>query len=81
VPYRAARAVHPARHDRSTGKRAVTEDVVDSLIECHGRIRRFLVMAPQLAAAAHASPSEIESTAAQIRRYFVEGFPLHMLVH
>lgn len=60
------------------GKRSVSEDVVDLLHECHGRIRRFLVMARQLALASQASPGEIADTAAQIRRYFAESFPLHV---
>lgn len=60
------------------GKRPVSEDVVDLLLECHGRIRRFLVMGRQLAQASNASVSEIVATAAQIRRYFAEAFPLHV---
>lgn len=60
------------------GKRSVSEDVVDLLVECHGRIRRFLVMARQLALASDASSPEIAATAAQIRRYFAEAFPLHV---
>lgn len=60
------------------GKRNASLDVVDLLLECHGRIRRFLVMAWQLAKAHEPPREEIEEAASQIRRYFAESFPLHM---
>lgn len=62
----------------SLGRRAASENVVDLLAECHGRIRRFLAMAHALAGVTGAPPDQIASTAAQIRRYFAEGFPLHV---
>jgi hemerythrin-like domain-containing protein len=59
------------------GPRNTGGDVVDLLIECHGRIRKFLVLARRLARAAGSPRAEIRDTARQIRRYFVESFPLH----
>src|SRR5512138_411206 len=61
------------------GRRVASEDVVDLLDECHGRIRRFLAMARALANAPRdAALSEIVATASQVRRYFAEGFALHV---
>jgi len=60
------------------GTRATTGDVVDLLIECHGRIRRFLVLAHRLAEAAGCPEPELRDTARQIARYFAESFPLHV---
>lgn len=48
------------------------------LLECHERIRKFLTMARDLAAASTADDAEIRSVAAQVRRYFVESLPLHI---
>lgn len=62
----------------SLGKRQVAEDVVDLLLECHGRIRKFLAMARELAAATAAQPAEIADVAQQVRRYFSESLPLHI---
>jgi iron-sulfur cluster repair protein YtfE (RIC family) len=61
------------------GRRTASEDVVDLLAECHGRIRRFVGMARSLAnAPPEATAAEISATAAQVRRYFAEGLPLHV---
>lgn len=60
------------------GKRQGTEDVVELLLECHVRIRKFLAMAENLAAARDANPDEIRDVAAQVRRYFAESLPLHV---
>lgn len=61
----------------SLGRREHADDVVDLLRECHGRIRRFLVIARELATA-RAPAAEIAGVAAQVRRYFEESFPLHI---
>ena len=60
------------------GKRSESADLVDLLHECHGRIRRFLVMGRQLARTPEATREEIAEAAGQIRRYFAESLPLHM---
>src|SRR6185437_5656461 len=59
------------------GQRAAREDAVDLLVECHGRIRRFLGFARQLAVA-QAPDDEVKAVAGQIRRYFAVAFPLHL---
>jgi hypothetical protein len=61
------------------GARHGTSDGVDLLVECHGRIRRHLAMARRLALAARHPDQDIRDTAAQIRRYFTEALPLHVL--
>ena len=60
------------------GARRRDPDGVDLLIECHGRIRRHLVMARRLAEATGHPAKDIRETAAQVRRYFTEALPLHM---
>lgn len=61
------------------GKHDSSGDVVALLADCHGRIRRFLVLARELAHAPPAvPPSEIAAAAGQIGRYFAEAFPLHI---
>lgn len=62
----------------SLGKRPDEQDVVDLLVECHGRIRKFLTMARSLAGARGAMPEEITHVAQQVRRYFAESLPLHI---
>lgn len=74
--------LRPARRPETTvqlGRRAPTDELVDVLAECHGRIRRFLHLAHTLAAAPTDTPrDELAGAAAQIRRYFVEALPLHV---
>jgi hemerythrin-like domain-containing protein len=60
------------------GPRRITGEVVDLLLDCHGRIRQFTTLARRLATARAAPPAEIARTAASIRRYFVEALPLHV---
>lgn len=60
------------------GKRSQTLHVVDLLVECHARIRRFLELARQLAQSRDATLDVVRETAGQIRRYFVEALPLHI---
>ena len=61
------------------GKRNEVIDAVDLLIECHGRIRKFLSFAKQLAQARDASVDVVRDTAGQSRRYFAEAVPLHIV--
>lgn len=61
------------------GARRHAPDGVDLLLECHTRIRRHLTMARRLAAASGHPEVEIRETAAQVRRYFTEALPLHIL--
>ncbi|MGE5185042.1 MAG: hemerythrin domain-containing protein, partial [Acidobacteriota bacterium] len=60
------------------GKRAASEDVVDLLVECHGRIRKFLGFARALADKPEAPAGEVRAVAGQIRRYFAVALPLHI---
>ncbi len=60
------------------GKRQSTEDVVELLLECHERIRKFLKMARDLAHAENPNSDEVRNVAAQIARYFGEALPLHV---
>ncbi|HEU4728439.1 MAG TPA: hemerythrin domain-containing protein [Kofleriaceae bacterium] len=54
------------------------DDVVALLIECHGRMRKFLVLARRLAEAPGTLPAEVRDVARRIARYFTEAFPLHV---
>lgn len=58
-------------------------DVVDALLECHGRIRRFLSLARMIAtvgATTESAPeAEVRDAAEQVRRYFTIALPLHAL--
>jgi iron-sulfur cluster repair protein YtfE (RIC family) len=58
------------------GTRSAPADLVDLLLECHHRIRRFLALAGALTAGWQ--DDEIRVTAAQVRRYFAEALPLHV---
>ncbi len=60
------------------GKQGTSGDVVDLLVECHGRIRKVLAFARQLADKPEAPPGEVRAVAGQIRRYFAVAFPLHV---
>src|SRR5262245_31350447 len=59
------------------GERRPSSDLVDLLLACHERIRRFTAMAARLAATS-APDAEVRDVAGQIRRYFAESFPLHL---
>jgi iron-sulfur cluster repair protein YtfE (RIC family) len=60
------------------GQRNAKDDLVELLIECHGRMRKYLVLAHRLAESSGAGDAEIREVANQIRRYFAESFPLHV---
>lgn len=59
------------------GERRSAPGLVEALVECHERIRRFTRFAAQLAAV-RPGEEEVRSVAAQIGRYFRESFPLHV---
>lgn len=60
------------------GKQSHALDVVDLLVECHGRIRRFLEIARRLAQSRDAGIDVVRDSAGQVRRYFAEALPLHI---
>ena len=55
-----------------------TPDVVDLLLDCHGRIRKFSQLAVRLAEAP-APLADVADAAAQVLRYFSVALPLHVL--
>ena len=62
---------------RSSAPVRTGRDVVDLLLECHARIRRFLGMARHLADAEAVADREASEAAAAIGRYFEVALPLH----
>jgi hemerythrin-like domain-containing protein len=62
----------------SIGRKAPTPELVDLLSECHARIRRFLLIARELAHTVAPPVDDIRATAKDVRRYFGESMPLHV---
>jgi len=60
------------------GKDRDDGDVVDALLECHGRIRDMLAIAARLGAADAPGAEDVRTAAARVRRYFVEALPRHV---
>jgi iron-sulfur cluster repair protein YtfE (RIC family) len=52
-------------------------DIVDLLLDCHARIRRFTDIAVRLGATRGAPATEVAEAAAAVHRYFTEALPLH----
>ena len=60
-------------------RRAEGGDLVDALLECHGRIRQITGIARALAAAGPDRPAqELREAAGRVRRYFAEALPRHV---
>jgi iron-sulfur cluster repair protein YtfE (RIC family) len=53
-------------------------DLVDLLLDCHRRIRRFATLALTLGDDRHADPTDVQQTARSVLRYFTVGLPLHV---
>jgi iron-sulfur cluster repair protein YtfE (RIC family) len=63
----------------STGAPRLHEgDLVDLLLDCHRRIRRFVAIARHLADADAVTDDEAREAAESIRRYFTVALPLHV---
>ncbi|HLU67560.1 MAG TPA: hemerythrin domain-containing protein [Kofleriaceae bacterium] len=61
------------------GRGRQAKDLVDALLDCHGRIRQMMEIARALVAAAPGAPAgEVREAAARVRRYFVEALPRHV---
>ncbi len=60
------------------GRPRDTSDLVDKLIDCHGRIRRLSGLARTLAGSAGAPEEEIRDAAGAIYDYFTRALPLHV---
>jgi iron-sulfur cluster repair protein YtfE (RIC family) len=59
--------------------RASKGDLVDALLECHGRIRQMTAIARALVAAGpDRIDREVSEAAGRVRRYFVEALPRHV---
>lgn len=64
----------------SIGKNRKTEaaDLVELLLECHERIRRFAGLARAVAERSDLPSDEVVDVCARVERYFVEALPLHV---
>ncbi len=52
--------------------------VVDLLLECHGRIRKFSNLAVAIAERDDVPPEEVATVCADVERYFTLALPLHV---
>lgn len=59
-------------------KQSSDGDLVDMLLECHGRIRNFSGLAIAVGERADVSPSEVAEVCARVERYFSQALPLHV---
>lgn len=62
----------------TNGPRLHEGDLVDLLLDCHRRIRRFVAVARHLADADAVTDSEASEAAGAIHRYFTVALPLHV---
>jgi hemerythrin-like domain-containing protein len=53
-------------------------DLVDLLLECHGRIRSFLALAHAAGSREGVPAAEVAEACARVERYFTEALPLHV---
>lgn len=61
---------------KTPGKKS--EELVDLLLACHGRIRHFLDVAVAIGELAGASNDDVVEASANVRRYFADALPLHV---
>lgn len=54
------------------------QSLVDLLGECHERIRRFVALARRAATRRDAPLDQVAQACADVERYFVEAYPLHV---
>lgn len=62
---------------RRPGEERAPGGLVDLLMTCHARIRRFSALAVELARA-DVHPAELAAAARSVHRYFTIGLPLHV---
>lgn len=67
-----------ARSARDDQAGEPARDAVDSLLDCHARIRGFHAMALRLGEVERAAEAEIGDAASRIERYFTVALPLHV---
>jgi iron-sulfur cluster repair protein YtfE (RIC family) len=62
----------------SIGKKSAPADLVDMLLECHGRIRKFSALAVAIAERTDLPRDELAEACGQVERYFTVALPLHV---
>jgi hemerythrin-like domain-containing protein len=62
----------------SIGKSRRSGELVDLLLECHGRIRQFAELAYQTGQRRDLAAPDVVVACERIERYFVEALPLHV---
>ena len=63
---------------QTNGPRLHDGDLVDLMLDCHRRVRRFIAIARHLADADAVTDSEASEAAGAIHRYFTVALPLHI---
>lgn len=62
----------------SIGKTRRSGELVDLLLECHGKIRQFTALARDAGERPSLSEPEVVDACQRVERYFVEALPLHV---
>lgn len=60
------------------GRAQRSEEIVDLLLACHGRIRSFAAMAVAVGERTDLTDDDVVDGCARVQRYFSEALPLHM---
>jgi iron-sulfur cluster repair protein YtfE (RIC family) len=60
------------------GRKQHSEELVDLLLACHGRIRTFIELAIAIGERPDASADDIADGSTRVQRYFSEALPLHV---
>ena len=60
------------------GRKQHSEELVDLLLACHGRIRTFIDLAIAIGEREEASDDDVADGSARVQRYFSEALPLHV---
>jgi iron-sulfur cluster repair protein YtfE (RIC family) len=59
-------------------RRSTPDGIVDALLDCHARIRKFTDVASRLAEAREPTVDEVRDAAHRVARYFEEALPRHV---
>jgi len=60
------------------GPRVASGELLQLLLECHGRIRSFVDLAEAIATRHEAPAAQVIQACASVERYFTEALPLHV---